>query len=64
MSDKITRKYEVSAEDYFFGCDNIMPKHIDSYDSADETETDLGTEYLFKLPDTEGICRECFVIGR
>ena len=60
VSGKITRKYEVSAEDYFFGCDNIMPKHIDSYDSADETETDLGTEYLFKLPDTEGDLQRMF----
>lgn len=60
VSGKIIRKYEISAEDYFFGCDNISPIHIDSYDSIDETETDLGTEYLFKLPDTEGDLKRMF----
>ena len=54
VSDKIVSKDKASAEEYFFGYDNIEPRHIDSYDSADETEAESGTEYFFKLPDTKG----------
>lgn len=52
--DKFLDKKEISAEDYFLGSDTIQPRHIDSYDNADETETDLGTEYFLKLPDKQG----------
>ena len=51
---KLLNKEDISAKEYFFGYDTIQPRHIDSYDSADETETDLGTEYFLKLPDKEG----------
>ena len=57
---KLLNKEDISAKEYFFGYDTIQPRHIDSYDSADETETDLGTEYLFKLPDTEGDLQRMF----
>ena len=53
-NDKILDKKEISAEDYFLAYDTIEPGYIESYDSVDESETELGTEYLFKLPDTEG----------
>ena len=50
---------ERSIEKYLDGQDPTLIRHIDSYVNVEITETDNGTEYVFKLPDEVNIYALC-----
>ena len=58
-SGKIFNKLERSIEKYLDGQDPTLIRHIDSYVNVEITETDNGTEYVFKLPDEVNIYALC-----
>ena len=58
-SGKIFNKLEWSIEKYLDGQDPTLIRHIDSYVNVEITETDNGTEYVFKLPDEVNIYALC-----
>lgn len=48
---KVIYKLDITFEQYFPGHELELNRRIDSYTDVEQTETDAGTEYFFKLPD-------------
>lgn len=64
---KVDNKLDVPFERFFSGNPLSLYRRIESYTDVEQTETDSGTEYSFKLPDddcfTEVLCnRETKII--